>query len=474
MLAWQQRIKNGTIVTGKETYQADIYVQDDKIAAITTEELPGEIDEDIDAAGKHIFSGFMDTHIHSRDPGPTYKEDFTHSTRAAAAGGLTTVFEMPNTTPPVNDAEHFDSQHEHLGSQANIDFGLWGICLGHLNEEHIPDLHDKGVIGFKFFWGYAVHAETFQLMYNYKPGMENVIPPFHDGEVYKMMENVAKTGQVFAVHAENNDLIQTLTSRVEERGGSTYEDLLEGRPALAEVLTVQTGIEMAKATGVRFHVLHVSAGESVRLIRQAQQEGLPVTVETCPHFLFLSAEDFDRVGPKMKVYPPVKHKADQDEIWKGIADGTISHVCSDHAPHTQDEKDGSLWSIPAGMCGIETLAPLMLNAVSEGRLSLQRAAQLLSENPARLFGIAPQKGTMQPGSDADFTIVDMNKEGTIDQNKLHSKSKVTAYHGFDIKGWPVQTIVRGRTVMKDGDIVSEGHGTLIQPSSTGQTVYGTS
>ncbi|RSL31442.1 allantoinase AllB [Salibacterium salarium] len=472
-MVWQQRIKNGTIVTGNDMYQADIYVQNGKIAAITSKELSGKVLEEIDAAGKYIFSGFMDTHIHSRDPGPTHKEDFTHSTKAAAAGGLTTVFEMPNTNPPVNHAENFDRQHQHLREQASVDFALWGICLGHLNNEHIPSLHDKGVIAFKFFWGYAVHEETFQLMYNYKPGMEKVIPPFHDGQVYEMMERVAKTDQVFAVHAENNDLIQTLTSRVEERGGHTYEDLLEGRPALAEVLTVQTGIEMARSTGVRFHVLHVSAGESVRLIRKAQQEGLPVTVETCPHFLFLSAEDFDRVGPKMKVYPPVKHRSDQEAIWEGIADGTISHVCSDHAPHTQEEKNGDLWSIPAGMCGVETLAPLVLNAVSEGRLSLQRVAQLLSEHPAQLFGIAPQKGTLQVGSDADFTIVDMNKEGTIQQDNLHSKSQVTAYDGFSIKGWPVQTIVRGQTVMKDGDIVSSGNGDIIYPSSTGRTVYGT-
>lgn len=465
-------IKNGTIVTGSATFQSTIYVKDEKVLAITApEDDTYEAEEIIDAEGLHVLPGLIDTHVHSRDPGPTHKEDFYHSTRAAAAGGITTLFEMPNTTPPVDNETHFALQKDNLSSKAAVDFGLWGICLGHLNNDKLPALHKQGVIGFKFFWGYAVHEETFQLMYNYKPGMEKVIPPFHDGEVYEMMEHVAKTGQIFAVHAENNDLIQTLTDRVEKRGGRSYEDLLEGRPSLAEFLTVQTGIAMARATGVRFHVLHVSSGDSVEIIRQAQREGLPVTVETCPHYLFLSAEQYDEIGSTMKVYPPVKYKKDQEAIWEGILDGTISSVCSDHAPHTSSEKDGELWSIPAGMCGVETLAPLMLNAVSEKRITLNRFVQLLSEEPARMYGIAPQKGTIQPGSDADFTFVDMEMEDKIDIDKLHSKSKVSAYHNFPVKGWPVRTIVRGKTVMDKGSVTAESAGCLVTPAAKGEMLY---
>lgn len=457
-------IKNGIVVTGSEMFRATIYVKDEKILAVSTSDnIAYDAEEVIDAKGLYVLPGLIDTHVHSRDPGPTHKEDFYHSTRAAAAGGITTVFEMPNTTPPVDNVEHFTSQKKNLSSKAVVDFGLWGICLGHLNNDKIKSLHEEGVISFKFFWGYAVHEKTFQLMYNYKPGMSNVIPPFHDGEVYEMMEHVSKTGQIFAVHAENNNLIQTLTERVEKRGGNSYEDLLEGRPSLAEFLTVQNGIAMARATGVRFHVLHVSSGESVEIIRQAQREGIPVTVETCPHYLFLSAEQYEDIGAKMKVYPPVKFKTDQKAIWDGILDGTISTVCSDHAPHTAEEKDGDLWSIPAGMCGVETLAPLMLNAVSEKRISLNRFVQLLSEEPARMYGIAPQKGTIQPGSDADFTLVDMELEKKIDVNKLHSKSKVSAYDGFSVKGWPVRTIVRGKTVMNNGSIATDSTGAIVTP-----------
>ncbi|WP_371018492.1 allantoinase AllB [Pseudalkalibacillus sp. JSM 102089] len=459
---WDLRITNGTIVSESQLYKANVYVNDGKIAVITNEWF--EATEEIDATGKHVLPGLIDTHVHSRDPGPTYKEDFAHSTRAAASGGITTIFEMPNTTPPVNSAENFDLQNQNLQQKAYVDYGLWGICLGPLNLANIQDLHKKGVIGFKFFWGYAVHEETYQLLYNYKPGMENVIAPFDDGDVYEMMEEVAQTGQVFAVHAESNELIQKLTGRIEQQGGQTYDDLLKGRPNVAEALTVSKGIEMAKASGVRLHILHVSSEEAVEAVRIAQGSGHSITVETCPHYLFLSNEDYAEIGPQMKVYPPVKYIKDQLAIWDGIADGTISHVCSDHAPHTEEEKDGDLWSIPAGMCGVESMTSLMLNAVNEGRVSINDVARLLSEEPAKMFGIYPEKGAIQIGSDADITIVDLQKESTIRREDLHSKSKVTAFDGFAVKGMPTHTIVRGKVVMKEGAIVGEkGYGHLITP-----------
>lgn len=458
-------IKNGTIVTSKEAYKGNLYIKNGKIEAITNNELLSDVDvkDVVDAEGQYVFPGFIDTHVHSRDPGATYKEDFHHSTQAAAAGGVTAIFEMPNTNPPINNVENFNKQVENLQSKAFVDFGIWAICLGHLNLKEYQELQNAGVIGFKFFWGYAVHSKTFQLMYNYKPGMEEVIPPFTDGEVFEMFQEVAKTGQVFAIHAENNDLIQNLTQKVEDRNGRSYLDLLEGRPNLAEELTIQSGIAMAKKTGARLHILHVSTAEGIDHVRQAQKEGYPITAETCPHYLFLSAEDYDQIGPQMKVYPPVKYKKDQEALWAAILDGTISLVCSDHAPHTESEKDGDLWSIPAGMCGVETLVPLMLNAVNEGKISIHDIVRLLSEGPAKLFSVYPKKGAIRVGADADLTLVEMEKESIIKRDQLHSKSKVTAFDGFKIKGVPVRTIVRGTTVMKDGEIMGQPTGCLIKP-----------
>lgn len=463
-MKWDHVIKNGNIVTAEETYQANLYINDGKIISISTEELEGEAKETTDATGLYVLPGLIDTHIHSRDGGATYKEDFFHSTKAAAAGGITTVFEMPNTNPPVNNEENFHKQVGNLKKKAHVDFGIWGICLGDLNLNELQELNQAGVVGFKYFWGYAVDKNTYQLIYNYEEGMVDVIPPCDDGEVYRMLEEVAKTEKTFAIHAENSDLINYLTEKMKATGKSDYETVLASRPNLAEEMTIQAGIAMAKQTGTRLHILHVSSAEGVELISQAQAEGYPITAETCPHYLFLTNEDYEKIGPSMKVYPLVKHQKDQDRLWQGIADGTLSFVCSDHAPHTEEEKSGNLWSVPAGMCGVETLAPLMINAVSDSKLTLQQVVSLLSTNPAKQFGVYPQKGALQVGSDADVTIVDMNKETEIKRENLHSKSKVTAYDGVQIKGMPVMTIVRGTTVMKDGQIISEPLGQLVTPT----------
>lgn len=460
-MKWDHIIRNGVLVSPKDMFEADIYIKDGKIAAISQERLDGEAKEETDAKGLYVLPGLMDTHIHSRDPGPTYKEDFFTSTRAAAAGGITTVFEMPNTKRTINNVENFHAQVENLTAKAHVDFGLWAICLGKLNLHHLQSLNEAGVIGFKFFWGYAINSQTFELAYNYTPGMPDVIPPLHDGEVYLIFEEVSKTGKIFAIHAENNDLIQSLTEKVLESGRTDYNAFLEGRPPLAETVTVSTGISFAKATGARLHILHVSAGGSVDVIEQAQREGLPITAETCPQYLFLSNEDYDRVGPMMKIYPPIKYREDQERIWKGIQDGVLTVVCSDHAPHTIEEKTGDLWSIPAGMVGVETMVPLLLNAVSEGRLTLQQVVALCSENPARQYGIYPQKGSMAIGTDADFTIVDMKKKVVIKKENLHSRSQNSGFDGVEVTGYPVATIVRGQVVMKDGEIVSPPVGQVV-------------
>src|SRR5699024_2145511 len=403
---WDHVIENGNIVTEETVYQANIYIKDGKIASISADKLTGEAKEITDAAGLYLLPGLIDTHVHSRDKGATYKEDFYHSTQAAAAGGITTVFEMPNTNPPVNNRENFNKQVENLKGKAHVDFGIWGICLGDLNINELQDLNHSGVIGFKYFWGYAVNKNTFELIYNYEEGMKNVIPPCDDGEVYQMLDEVAKTGKTFAVHAENSDLINYLTKKMKETNKSDYDTVLASRPNLAEELTIQAGIAMAKKTGTRLHILHVSTAEGVELIKRAQEEGYPITAETCPHYLFLTNEDYEKIGPEMKVYPLVKYKKDQDRLWEGIKEGVLSFVCSDHAPHTAEEKEGNLWTVPAGMCGVETLASLMLNAVSDEKITIQQLVSLLSTNPAKQFGVYPQKGTLQVGSDADLTIVD--------------------------------------------------------------------
>jgi len=461
---WDLAILNGNIVTAQDSYVGNIYVRDGKIGAVTVEPLNEEAKETIDAAGLDVFAGFMDTHIHSRDGGAPQKDTFYHSTRGAAMGGLTTVFEMPNAIPSVSTVENFNTQVANLTPKAHVDFAMWGICLGDLNNDHIDALSEAGVIAFKFFWGYALDKSTYGLVYNYDPADTNVIPPLDDGKVYSIFNTVAKTGKVLAIHAENASIISELIKKLKvEDYANEYEALLACRPNLVEETVIQMAISFARVTGARLHILHASAAEGVDLAQAAQEKGLPITIETCPHYLFLTNEDFERVGNNMKGYPLVREKSNQDRLWKGINDGVICNICSDHAPHTAEEKKGNIFTIPSGMCGVDTLAPLMIGAVSNGDITKQQLARLLSENPARLYNIYPRKGSLQVGTDADITIVDFNKELTIKENELQSVSKITAFDGFRIKGAPVRTIVRGITVMADRKIVSEPIGELIKP-----------
>ncbi|MBP3487621.1 MAG: allantoinase AllB [Roseburia sp.] len=446
-------IKNGTVVTPENTGIKHIYVRDEKIVAVTSELLNEPVKKTIDAAGLYVYPGFIDTHVHSRDGGSTHKEDFYHSTRAAAAGGITTIFEMPNAVPAVVDKESFQAQKANLLSKANVDFAMWGLCIGALNNDKLMELSECGVGAFKFFWGYAIDQKTYSLIYNYDPADSSVIPPFDDGEVYGIFQAVAKTGKPIAIHAENADLIKSLTANIRvEDYENEFEALLACRPNLAEELVVNTAIQYSRETGARLHILHISAKETVDMVKRAQKEQIPVTGETCPHYLYLTNEDYDRIGSMIKCYPPVRRKEDQKKLWEGLEDGTLMLVCSDHAPHTPEEKEGSLFKIPSGMCGLETLVPLMLQAVNDGRISRQQLASVLSEEPAKMFGIYPRKGSLETGTDADISIVDFDREYEVHKEDFQSVSKVTAFDGMKIKGKPVYTILRGNVIMENGKV----------------------
>ena len=446
-------LKNGFVVRPEGIERAHVYITHGKIAAVTTDDLPAMTTED--ATGKYLLPGAIDTHCHFRDPGATHKGDFEHETQAAAAGGVTTIFDMPNTNPSVLDAKSFAWKRDYLTPKAHVDFALWGLSLGHLNLSSLAELREAGAPAVKFFWGYAINAKTKTLIYNYDPDAEDIIPPLDDGEVYEIFEQIAENGQILAIHAENSELIHTLTARNAQAGGTDYRALLASRPALAEELTVQTALSFSRATGARLHILHVTSARGVELIRRAKTEGVPVTAETCPQYLFLSADDYDKVGSMMKVYPVVKEESDRQALWKGLLDGTLDFVASDHAPHTIAEKQGSLFEIPSGMCGVETMLPLLLGEAAKGQITLPFVARVLAENAARIYHL-PQKGRIEADRDADITVVDMTLEKPIRNEDLHSKQPLTAFDGRIVRGWPVQTYLRGRCIARDGVIVDGG------------------
>ncbi|GGH88624.1 allantoinase [Pullulanibacillus pueri] len=454
-------IKNGEVVTSQNTFSADIGVSNGKIVDIGM--LDGAQTREVyDAKGKYVFPGFIDEHVHSRDPGLTHKEDFTHLTQSAAAGGVTTVIEMPNTVPPVSDEASFYSKVEHLSPKAFVDFALLGMVLGDLNTKKLQAMADAGVVGFKLFWGYYLNPKTLELVYNPSKG-DDVLPPPDDGQIFDAFHTIGQTGKAVCIHAENSAVISRMVEIEKNKGKTDYLSFLSSRPSFTEALTIQTGITIANAAGAHLHILHIAAGEGVDLVAEARNKGMKVTGETCPHYLTLTDQDYPRAGVNMKIYPPIREASHQDRLWQGVQQGHIQAIGSDHAPHTEEEKVGDIWNVPAGATGVQTIVPVMLDSVAKGKITLNQLASLLSEAPARIWGLYGKKGVIQPNADADFTIVDMNATMTIRKDDLLSKSQVTPYDGLTMKGAPVASFIRGRQVMSDGKLVGERIGEFVKP-----------
>jgi dihydroorotase len=460
-------VSGGTLVVPSGRYSADIVCAGDRIEAICEPGTAGPADLKIDARNRLVFPGFIDPHVHSRDPGLTHKEDFAHATRAAVAGGVTTIFEMPNTVPPVSDVEVLRARVTYHEPNAYTDFGLWGISLGRENLHDISGLVTTGAIGIKLFWGYAFGRKTRELVYDaVMTNTRNLILPPSNPDVYEVFTEVSRVGGLVAVHCEDRALVTAL----EQRGAiSSYADFLATRPEVVETSAIAVAVEFARATGCRFHVVHVSSRGGVAIIRNAQQDGVPITAETCPQYLTLADTNYPTIGPMMKVFPPIRESAHQGALWEAIADGTIGSVGSDHAPHTVEEKSRELAAQPAGMIGVETCARVLVNEMLSGRLTAERLAWVLSEGTARIFGVYPRKGAILPGSDADFTIVDPGARSRISNTHLHSKNAVSAWDGQELRGRLCTTVLRGRVVMSDGEPRGDPRGTWIRPASDAWT-----
>jgi allantoinase len=459
-------IKNGKIVTSKETIVADIGVKGGKIVTIGTMEGV-EARQEYNVGGNYVFPGFIDEHVHGRDPGLTHKEDFYHLTKSAAAGGVTTVIEMPNSVPPVSDVDSFYLKAEILGKKSFVDFSLLGMVLGDFNIHELPKLADAGVVGFKLFWGYALNPKTLELVYNFSNNDDVVLPP-DDGQIYEAFCEIGKTGKAVCIHAENSAIISRLASKKSINKNKDYKSFLKSRPSFTEALTIQTGITIAHAAKVHLHVLHIAAGEGVDLITEARNKGYKVTGETCPHYLNLTDEDFEKIGVDMKIYPPIREKNHQDRLWKGLQNRELQAIGSDHAPHLEEEKIGDIWTVPAGAAGVQTIVPAMLDSVVNGKLTVNELAALLSENPARIWGIYGKKGVISIGADADFTIVDLNAATTVTKEGLYSKNKITLYDGISFKGAAIASFLRGTQIMENGIPLNQPGGELVKPVTDSQ------
>ncbi len=437
-------IHNGIVVSPDAEFAASIAIKDGKIFAVGAPGAMPDAAETFDAKGLHILPGAIDVHVHFRDPGYPHKEDWASGTAAAAFGGVTTVFDMPNTIPPTGSAEILAQKHAIAASKAHVDFGLYGL-LGEDTIARVPDLIAGGVIGFKLYMG-----NTF-----------GKIPSPSTGAMLEAFEVVAETGKRISLHAETNSIMERRQTRLTQASRHDALAHLESRPAVVAVEAVSRACILSEWTGARIHILHISSAEELRPLREAKARGVDVTGETCPQYLLLSSDDYARFGGVIRVNPPVREKANQEPIWAALADGTIDMIATDHAPHAPEEKTrGDIWEVDCGFPGVETQMPAMLTEVNAGRMSICDYVRWSSFNPARIWGLFPRKGAIAPGADADLALVDLSAEWTIDDAKIQSRSKISPWHGRSVKGLPVHTIVRGRFVMRDRVLMpgTEGFG----------------
>jgi dihydroorotase len=435
-------IYNGTVVTHDATTDASIAIKDGRILAVGAADAMPPGRQIFDAAGLHVLPGAIDVHVHFRDPGYPDKEDWASGTAAAAFGGVTTVFDMPNTIPPTGTADILAAKHEIAAQKAHTDFGLYGL-LGEDTIEHVPALVSGGVIGFKLYMG-----NTF-----------GKIPSPSTGGMLEAFEVVAPTGKRISLHAETNSIMERRQTRLTEAGRQDPLAHLASRPAVVAVEAVSRAAILAEWTGARIHILHISSAEELRPLREGKARGVEITGETCPHYLMLSADDYHDLGGIIRVNPPVREARNQEPLWSAIADGTIDLIATDHAPHTPEEKTrNDIWAVDCGFPGVETQMPLMLTEVNNGRLTISDYVRLSSYNPARLWGLHPRKGAILPGADADLAIVDLRREHTLTDAALQSRSKISPWNGRRIKGLPLHTLVRGRFVMKDRMLVDGTRG----------------
>jgi dihydropyrimidinase len=425
-------IKNGTLVTGQGIKMADVAVKGERIAAVGVG-LPTEgAQRVIDATGKYVFPGIIDVHVH-----PVYLDDVEDCSRVAAFGGTTTLLHFAYARKGESLIEQVGKMKEDASRRSLLDFGLHGgIWEASKQVNEIPEVIKMGVRTFKFFLTYL------------KQGWYT-----DDYELCHAMDVLHDLGGMAMVHAENGGGIDYLEDKYLKGPNAHARYFNTSRPAAFEEEAIFRSIRIAEVMGCPLYIPHVTSARALRPIRMAQAEGLTVYGETCPQYLTLTQKIIDERGALAKIGPPIRSQEDQEALWKALADGTLSVVASDHAPKAKDP-NGDFLTQGFGAPQIETLLTVTYDwGINRGKLSLVRLAQVLSENPARIFGLYPRKGTLAVGSDADICIFDPTRPYTITQGNQHSNVGYTLFEGRSVLGWPEATFQRGQPVLENGSVV---------------------
>jgi dihydroorotase (multifunctional complex type) len=432
-------ITNATIVDPRGRYQGTIAISGEKVGGVLSEPS-GNAARTIDAEGLVALPGMVDQHVHFMDPGDTSREDFISGSSAAALGGVTTVTEHTHSNP-VLTPDDLREKRKHLQDRSVIDFGLIAHVLPD-TIEHVPTLWEDGVAIFKAFTC-TTH------------GVPGLLPD----DLLHLFRSLSESGARALVHCEDEFITEDNEKRLHAALRDDYGVIPEWRSTEAELVAVNTVALLARLTGANITVAHASQPAVIDLVRRERELGAPLTIESCPQYFYLDEEDVRKHGPTRKFTPPARETPAGDLMWERLTKGQIDLVSTDHAPSTLEQKFGSdIWDCPFGLPGVETTLTMLLDAVAQGKLTLERLVQAYSETPARLLGLYPRKGAIRAGADADIVLVDTEQEHVLKNENIVSKAGWTPYDGRRVKGRPVMTFLRGTTVAEKGEVVAEAGG----------------
>ena len=455
-------VVNGLVFVEGGFRKADVGIQDGKFALVGAPGSLPEAKRTIDAAGKYVLPGGIDTHVHYRDPGHAERETFQVGTRAAAAGGCTTFFEHPISIPPQYNAEILHNRLDLCKKGSCVDYCFYGAAGGEFPEEIVP-LSKEGVVAYKTFLHQAPEGRDAEFK-----GLTSA----NNAELMRALEEVKKTGLPLAAHAEDNELVTGNIKRLRAEGRTYPLAHCESRPPIVEVEAIAKMLRFGKETGCPVELVHVSTCGAMELAKKAKQEGQTVYVATCPHYLLLDESYVEKYGAYAKCNPALRKKEEIDKLWDYVNDGTVDFIGSDHSPYLVSEKEKSpddIFVAPSGFPGIDLRLPLMLTEAKKGRVSMERVVELLCVNPAKCFNIFPQKGTISAGADGDLVIVDMNKEYEFDAKNSYSQARdiMKVFQGWKLGCSVDYTVVRGRVVVENGvvDESAAGWGEFVRPNS---------
>lgn len=429
-------LKGGQIVSSSGIEDANILIENGKIVEITDWGEDPEVDKVIDCTRKLILPGLIDSHVHLREPGQSYKEDWESGTSAAVAGGVTTVLDMPNNTPPIVTSEELEEKRDLIKGRAYCNYGLY---IG-FNGKNLEEINSSNAVAVKFFAGDST-------------GNMGVKDDLAIGEFFK------KSKKLIVIHAEDFEELEKNSKKYleniskEEKNNLSPNVHSKIRSPKCAAIAVRKFCELAKKTKARIHIAHVSTEEELKIINEYPD----VTCEVSPHHLMFCDDDYSDFGNLLKVNPPLRGRTDIFALWKGLKFGEIDTIATDHAPHTLEEKEKTYSEAPAGIPELDTLGPLLFNAVNDEGLSMPEVVSLCCETPAKIFGLKG-KGKLAKGFDADIVVVDMEMEKKVGKKSLFTKCGWSPYEGLNLKGWPIMTFINGKLIFENGEIAGDKGG----------------